>query len=171
VEHPAIVSSARRRGLPYKYRLLAPQTGGLCGVTRARLLGAFAVVAAATIWATLGLFAKILYAQGVSFESLVAVRASMGWAAILLFVLATGGIRTLRVPGRDLLFLVPLGLVGIGFFYLLYFYTIRESTVGTAAILLYSSPAFVAVLARLFLKEDLNAAKVISLFLTIQHIS
>jgi DME family drug/metabolite transporter len=136
-------------------------------VTRARLLGAFAVVAAATIWATLGLFAKILYAQGVSFESLVAVRASMGWAAILLFVLATGGIRTLRVPGRDLLFLVPLGLVGIGFFYLLYFYTIRESTVGTAAILLYSSPAFVAVLARLFLKEDLNAAKVISLFLTI----
>jgi drug/metabolite transporter, DME family len=136
-------------------------------VTRARLLGAFAIVAAATIWATLGLFAKILYAQGVSFESLVAVRASMGWAAILLFVLTTGGIRSLRVPGRDLLFLVPLGLVGIGFFYLLYFYTIRESTVGTAAILLYSSPAFVAVLARLFLKEDLNAAKVISLFLTI----
>ena len=38
-------------------------------MTRARLLGAFAVVAAATIWATLGLFAKILYAQGVSFES------------------------------------------------------------------------------------------------------
>jgi DME family drug/metabolite transporter len=58
------------------------------------------------------------------------------------------------------------GLVGIGFFYLLYFYTIRESTVGTAAILLYSSPAFVVVFARLFLKEALNAAKVLALFLT-----
>jgi drug/metabolite transporter (DMT)-like permease len=80
-------------------------------VTRARLLGAFAVVAAATIWATLGLFAKILYAHGVSFESLVAVRASIGWAAVLLFVLATGGVRSLRVPGRDLVFLVPLGLL------------------------------------------------------------
>ena len=101
------------------------------------MLGAFAVVAAASIWATLGLFAKILYAQGVSFESLVAVRASIGWAAVLLFVLATGGARSLWVSGRDLVFLIPLGLVGIGFFYLLYFYTIKESTVGTAAILLY----------------------------------
>ena len=136
-------------------------------MTRDRLLGAFAVLAAAFIWGTLGLFAKVLYAQGVSFESLVAVRASLGWAAVLLFVLATGGAKSLRVAGRDLVFLVPLGLVGIGFFYLLYFYTVRESTVGTAAILLYSSPAFVVVLARLFLKEALNSAKVIALFLTV----
>ena len=52
--------------------------GVLLDVTRDRLLGALAVVAAASIWGTLGLFAKILYAQGVSFESLVAVRASIG---------------------------------------------------------------------------------------------
>src|ERR671911_648422 len=167
VEHPEIVPSARRCDLPYKYRLRAPQTGELLDVTRDRLLGALAVVAAASIWGTLGLFAKILYAQGVSFESLVAVRASIGWVAVLLFVLATGGASSLRVSGRDLAFLVPLGLVGIGFFYLLYFYNVRESTVGTAAILLYSSPAFVVVLARLFLKEALNAAKVLALFLTI----
>jgi drug/metabolite transporter, DME family len=127
-------------------------------VTKDRLLGALAVVAAASIWGTLGLFAKILYAQGVSFESLAAVRASIGWAAVLLFALAIGAASSLRVSGRDLVFLVPLGLVGIGFFYLFYFYTIRESTVGTAAILLYSSPAFVVVLARLFL----NAAKVVA---------
>ena len=79
MEHPEIVPSARRWSLPYKYRLRAPQTGELLDVTRDRLLGAFAVVAAASIWGTLGLFAKILYAQGVSFESLVAVRASIGW--------------------------------------------------------------------------------------------
>jgi DME family drug/metabolite transporter len=126
-----------------------------------------AVLAAASMWGTLGIFAKILYAEGVSFEALVAFRAGVGWIAVLLFVLATGEAKSLRVPGRDLAFLVPLGLVGIGFFYLLYFYTVQESTVGTAAILLYSSPAFVVVLARLFLKEALNAAKVLALFLTI----
>ena len=131
-----------------------------------RILGVLAVVAAASIWATLGLFAKILYAQGVSFESLVAVRASVGWVAVMTFVLATGKAKSLRVARRDLAFLAPLGFVGIGLFYLLYFYTVRESTVGTAAILLYSSPAFVVVLARLFLKERLNAAKVLALFLT-----
>jgi DME family drug/metabolite transporter len=92
--------------------LRALQTGDLLDVTRDRLLGAFAVVAAASIWGTLGLFAKILYAQGVSFESLVAVRASIGWGAVLLFVLATGGARSLWVSGRDLAFLAPLGSWG-----------------------------------------------------------
>jgi len=86
--------------------------------------------------------------------------------AVMIFVLATGKAKSLRVSGRDLAFLAPLGLVGIGFFYLLYFFTVRESTVGTAAILLYSSPAFVVVLAWLFLDERLNAAKVLALLLT-----
>jgi drug/metabolite transporter, DME family len=139
--------------------------------TRDRILGASAVVAAASLWGTLGYFAKILYAQGVSFESLVAVRASVGWLAVLAFVLATGGARRLRVARQDLVFLVPLGAVGIGAFYLLYFYTVRESTVGTAAILLYSAPAFVVVLAWLFLREPLNAPKVLALLLTICGIS
>jgi drug/metabolite transporter, DME family len=141
------------------------------GSTEDRLLGALAVAVAASIWGTLGLFAKILYAQGVSFESLVVARAFVGWLAVIGFLLATQGARSLRVARRDLAFLLPLGLVGIGTFYLLYFYTVRESTVGTAAILLYSAPAFVVVLARLFLKEPLSAAKVCALVLTVGGIA
>ncbi len=130
------------------------------------MVGCLAVGAAASVWGTLGFFAKILYAEGVSFEALVAVRASVGWAAMLLFVLLTWGVRSRRVTGRDFLFLVPLGLVGIGAFYLLYFFTVRESTVGTAAILLYSSPAFVALLAWIFLKETLGPLRLLALALT-----
>ncbi len=129
-------------------------------------MGVLAVGTAASIWGTLGFFAKILYAEGVSFEALVAVRASVGWAAMLLFVLLTRGVGGLRVVRRDLLFLVPLGLVGIGAFYLLYFFTVRESTVGTAAILLYSSPAFVSLLAWIFLRETLGMLRVLALALT-----
>ncbi|MDQ3285243.1 MAG: DMT family transporter [Actinomycetota bacterium] len=135
-------------------------------VYKARLVGVLAVGTAASIWGTLGFFAKILYAEGVSFEALVAVRASVGWAAMLLFVLLTRGVGGLRVARRDLLFLVPLGLVGIGAFYLLYFFTVRESTVGTAAILLYSSPAFVSLLAWIFLRETLGMLRVLALTLT-----
>jgi drug/metabolite transporter, DME family len=137
------------------------------GTTRERLIGALSVAAAASMWGTLGFFAKVLYARGVSFESLVAVRASVGWLAVICFVLATWSASTLRVGRRDLALLVPLGVIGIGLFYLLYFYTVRESTVGTAAILLYSSPAFVVVLAWLFLREPLGAAKVTALLFTI----
>ncbi len=131
-----------------------------------RLLGVLAVAAAASIWGTLGIFAKMLYAEGVSFEALVAFRATVGWMAVLAFLLITGGARRLKVLGWDLAFLVPLGVIGIGAFYLLYFYTVQESTVGTAAILLYSSPAFVVVLARLFLGEALGPVKVVALLLT-----
>lgn len=131
-----------------------------------RLLGFLVIGVAASIWGTLGFFAKILYAEGVSFEALVAVRASVGWAAMLMFLLLTQGAGSLRIAKRDLLFLVPLGLVGVGAFYLLYFFTVRESTVGTAAILLYSSPAFVVVLAWIFLKESLGIPRVLALALT-----
>ena len=133
---------------------------------KARLAGVLAVGAAASIWGTLGFFAKVLYAEGVSFEALVAVRASVGWVAILLFVLLARGAGSLRVARRDFLFLVPLGLVGIGAFYLLYFFTVRESMVGTAAILLYSSPAFVSLLAWIFLKETLGVLRILALALT-----
>ena len=125
-----------------------------------------AVGAAASIWGTLGYFAKILYAEGVSFEALVAVRASVGWAAMLLFMLLARGVGNLRVAWRNFLFLVPLGLIGIGVFYLLYFFTVRESTVATAAILLYSSPAFVSLLAWVFLRETLGVLRVLALALT-----
>ena len=131
-----------------------------------RLFGALAVAGAASTWGTLGYFAKLLYAEGVSFESLVVVRAGVGWLAVMLFLLATGGLSKLAVARRDLLFLVPLGLVGIGAFYLLYFFTLQESTVGTAAILLYSSPAFVVLLAWLLLGEDLGLFKIFALLLT-----
>jgi len=131
-----------------------------------RLLGALAVVAAASLWGTLGIFAKILYAEGVSFEALVAVRAGGGFLVMLGFMLLTRRTSQLKVAARDLVHLVPLGVVSIGAFYLLYFYTVQESPVGTAAILLYSSSAFVVVLARVFLKEALSLARIMALFLT-----
>ena len=122
--------------------------------------------AAASIWGTLGYFAKLLYAQGVSFEALVAFRAVVGWAAVLVFLLLTKGLGGLRVARGELVFLAPLGLVGIGAFYLLYFFTVRESAVGTASILLYSSPAFVSLLAWTFLREPLGITRVVALGLT-----
>jgi len=43
---------------------------------------------------------------------------------------------------------------------------VRESTVGTAAILLYSSPAFAVLLAWVFLKEALGVLRVLALALS-----
>lgn len=131
-----------------------------------RLIGAVLVASAAMIWGTLGLVAKYLYDAGVAFEAVVAVRAAGAFLVILSVIVVTRRLGVLRVRTRDLASLVPLGVVSIGCFYLLYFYTVQESEVGTAAVLLYSSPAFVVVLARVFLKEALSASRLAALALT-----
>ncbi len=119
------------------------------------------------MWGTLGYLAKILYAQGVSFEAMVAFRGVFGWLAVVGFLLATRGVGTLRVGRRDLAFLFFMGLFGVAGFYLFYFYTVQESTIGTAAILLYSFPAMVVILARIFLGESLTPPKILALVLTV----
>lgn len=119
------------------------------------------------MWGTLGYLAKLLYAQGVSFEAMVAFRAFFGWAAVAGFLVAARGVDNLRVGRRDLLFLFFMGLFGVAGFYLFYFYTVRESAIGTAAILLYTFPAMVVVLARIFLGESLTRLKVLALGMTV----
>ncbi len=119
------------------------------------------------MWGTLGYLAKLLYAQGVSFEAMVAFRAVFGWLFVAGFLLATQGTGTLKVGGRDLVFLFFMGLFGVAGFYLFYFYTVQESTIGTAAILLYSFPAMVVILARIFLGESLTPPKIVALILTV----
>lgn len=131
------------------------------------MLGALAVAAAASMWGTLGYLAKLLYAQGVSFEALVAFRAFFGWAAVAGFLVATRGVGNLRVGRRDLLFLFFMGLFGVAGFYFFYFYTVRESAIGTAAILLYTFPVMVMVLARVFLEESLTRLKLLALGMTV----
>lgn len=140
-------------------------------LSRQRILGVLMIGSAAVIWGTMGFFAKILYLEGVSFEALVAFRAVGGWITVVAFLLLTRQAQRLKVKPGDLMLLVPLGAVSIGAFYLLYFYTIRESTVGAAAVLLYSSPAFVALLAWMFLKEPLSSLRLAALLMTLTGIS
>lgn len=119
------------------------------------------------MWGTLGYFAKLLYAEGVSVEALATVRAGLAWATVTVFLLLTRRARrALRVSVRDLAFLFPMGVSGIGLFYLSYYYTVQEGAIGTAALLLYSYPAFVVILARLFLDESVGLFKLGALVLT-----
>ncbi|MBA2692164.1 MAG: EamA family transporter [Rubrobacter sp.] len=133
---------------------------------RERLVGVLLVASAAAIWGTLGLVASFVYAEGVSFEAFVLTRAGGAFLVVLAFVVLTGRAASLLVRGRDFVLLIPLGVFAIGCFYLFYFYTIQESAVGTAAVLLYSSPAFVVVLARIFLGEALSLPRIAALLLT-----
>jgi drug/metabolite transporter (DMT)-like permease len=59
------------------------------------------------------------------------------------------------------------GLINGVVFNFLYFYTIVHSRASIAVVLLYTSPVFVMILARLFFKDKITGAKLLALALTV----
>jgi drug/metabolite transporter (DMT)-like permease len=74
-----------------------------------------------------------------------AVRISIAAIALLAFVRATARARPSR---RDVLILLALGVLGNGIYQMLFLGSVANTDVGVAALLLASSPAFIALLSR-----------------------
>jgi len=94
------------------------------------------------------------------------MRAAMA-AAVLLATLSVFRPAWLRVSLRDVPYFAAYGLVSVAAFNLLYFLTIQRVSVAAASVLLYTAPAFVAVVAYLTLGEPLARGKLMALALTL----
>lgn len=129
-------------------------------------LGYGLVFLAAVLWGTLGIVTRMLGGSGISSGAMVTLRA--GGAALVLFpLLALVRPALLRIRLKDLPFFAAYGLVSVAAFYLLYFHTIRLIPVATASVLLYTAPAFVAVVAHFLLGEALTRHKALVLLVTL----
>lgn len=129
--------------------------------------GYLLVLAAAALWSTSGLFIRWTVASsGVSALSLAFWRDLVTFACLLLG-LALLQRRQLRVERRDLPWLAALGAVGVGTFHVLWNLAILQIGYAAATVLLYSSPAFVALMARLIWKERLTRYTVLAIVLTL----
>jgi drug/metabolite transporter (DMT)-like permease len=126
--------------------------------------GLLAVVAATSLWATLGVVGKALYAGGAQALVVVAWRAILAGAA-LLAVLAVRAPALLRIPAGETPFFALYGFVAAAN-YACYFLALRHTTVAVAIVLLYTYPAFTSIAARVLYGEALDAAKVVALVLT-----
>jgi drug/metabolite transporter (DMT)-like permease len=73
----------------------------------------------------------------------------------------------LRVERRDLPWLAGLGIVGVGTFHFLWNLTILHIGYAAATVLLYASPAFVALVARFAWREPLTRHKILAILLTL----
>lgn len=119
--------------------------------------GYLLVALAAVLWALLGIFSKRLLAAGLSATEIAFWRAALGG---LLFVIHAGATGQLRLQRRsDAWAFVAFALVGVTLFYSALNLAIDAGGVSLAFILLYTAPAFVAVLAALLLGERLTRAK------------
>ena len=84
---------------------------------------------------------------------------------------ATGGAAALRRARPDLPAFALFGLVGIGVFYGAYQLAVRSGGAAVASVLLYTAPAWVALLARVVLGERLGGRKLVAVGLTLAGVA
>ncbi|AAM29784.1 MULTISPECIES: DMT family transporter [Methanosarcina] len=124
------------------------------------------IAVSGSLWGTIGIFVRELYGLGFSTLQIVTMRVFSAAVIMLLYLLFTKP-ELLKIRFRDSLYFVGTGILSIVFFNLCYFITIRETSIAIAVTLLYTAPAFVAILSRIIFRESLDAKKLFSLGLTL----
>jgi drug/metabolite transporter (DMT)-like permease len=126
----------------------------------AQLQGAMLVATSAAAFGALPIFARLAYAQGVDLLGILVPRFAIGAALLALLAIVRGR----RWPrGRTLVATLAMGGLGYTGQSFLYFSALRHADASLVALLLYSFPFIVAVLAVVFLKEQLDAGRIVAL--------
>ena len=128
------------------------------------LLGDILIIVAGLFWGSMGIFVRHL--NGLGFTSIQVACLRLVFAGILFaLILLIKDPKGFKIKLKDIPLFLALGLVSILFFTCCYFTAIRLMTMSTAAILLYTSPVWVMILAVIFLKEKITVRKIIALIL------
>jgi drug/metabolite transporter (DMT)-like permease len=127
-------------------------------------LGDILIIIAGLFWGSMGIFVRHLNNLGFSSIQVACLRLTTAGILFALILLIRDR-KGFKIALRDIPLFLALGLVSILFFTCCYFTAIRLMTMSTAAILLYTSPIWVMVLAIIFLKEKFTIQKLIALIL------
>ena len=128
--------------------------------------GALLVILAGACWGTISIFIYFLSGSGLSELQIAFVRQVFSSLALALFIFLHDRSKFRIKPG-DLWLLMLCGFINGVFFNFCYFYTIVNSRASIAVVLLYTSPVFVMILARIFFKEKMTQNKLFALALTV----
>ena len=132
-----------------------------------RRAGYAAIMGAATLWGTLGIFFHFLVTvHGLTALEVAFFRAGFG-AVLLAGILALWRPALLRVRLRDLPFFVAFGLLGVAALFVVYTNAVRLTSIATAAVLLYTAPAWVTIIAWPAFGERLTRVKLLALGLVL----
>ncbi|NJE42972.1 EamA family transporter [Thermococcus sp. GR6] len=118
------------------------------------------VFLAASMWGTLGIFAKYLDGFGLSPFTMVFYRVLFALMFLGVYLSFRG---SFSIERSRLKFYAAYGFFSIFLFYTLYFYTVTISSVSFAVLLLYTAPVYSIILGRLIFREPLKREKVIAL--------
>ncbi len=128
--------------------------------------GALLVILAGACWGTISIFIYFLAGSGLSELQMAFARQFFASLVLALFIFIRDRSR-FRIKPKDLWLLMLVGFINGVVFNFCYFYTIVNSRASIAVVLLYTSPVFVMILARVFFKERMTPGKLLALALTV----
>ena len=128
--------------------------------------GALLIILAGTCWGVISIFINYLSAAGLGEMQISFLRQLFAVMVFALIILIRDRAK-FRIPLKDLVLIMIVGFINGVLFNFLYFYTIIHSRASIAVVLLYTSPVFVMILARIFFKEKITGLKFAALVLTV----
>lgn len=124
------------------------------------------VIAAGTLWGMISFFIRNLSAGGMDSMQISLIRMIVAAASFTLFV-AIKDKSKLKIKIKDIWMFVGTGIISVVLFNCFYFYTMINSEVSVAVVLLYTSPVFIMVMSAILFKEKITVKKVAALIITI----
>ena len=118
------------------------------------------VVAACVCWGTAGLFVNWMAPFGFSSVQMTAMRVTVSFVCMLLFVLFKDrSLLKTTLTDLALFAVIGVGLFGTAMFY---YMSMQATSVSTAVVLMYTAPAYITVVSALFFGERFSKLKLIS---------
>ncbi|RTH28023.1 DMT family transporter [Thermus scotoductus] len=127
-------------------------------------MGYLHLLLAAFLWGLIGPVSRLAFEEGLTPLAVAFFRASVAWVFFGLHALL---LRQVRVERRDALPLLLFGLVGVSLFYGSYQLAVVYGGAALASVLLYTAPAWVALLSLVVLKEPLDRTGLLAVALTL----
>lgn len=126
------------------------------------------VLTAGALWGTIGFFATLLSNLGLGAAPVAFFRLLSASIMLALILLVKGkGIRLFKISRRGLISCLLVGFVSQAFYNVCYMNAIEQGGMATAAVFLYTSPIYVALISRILFKEALTKNKILAILINI----
>lgn len=122
------------------------------------------VILSATGFATLAIFGKLAFNAGLTSSSVLAWRFLIAAALLVPYIIASGQWRLAR---RDVINAVGLGLIGYSIQAILFFSALKHTSAAVTSLMLYTYPAFVAVISWLVFHEKMTRHRLVALVVSL----
>lgn len=126
------------------------------------------ILAAATLWGLVGPVAMLALREGIAPLEIAFWRAAIAGVLYAVHALITG---RWRLAVRDVPAIVAFGLIGVSLFYSSYLLAVEAGGAALAAVLLYTAPAWVALLSWSVLRESPSRRRLLAVTATVAGVA